>query len=116
MPAWDARKLAGDSIESLRHRLNLSHRPRFNPQAATGVAACLAAGGGGTALRSETAPQEPSRFVKSRFSLGEGGRRDGLSHVCWVGDLDLAGLGLLGYGDGEREHAVLVAGGDVVTV
>ena len=58
-----------------------------------------------------------SRLAGSRASsLGDGGCSDGLNHVCCVGDLDLAGLGLLGYGDGEREHAVLVAGGDVVTV
>ena len=41
---------------------------------------------------------------------------DGFDHIACVGDLDLAGLGLLGDGDGEREHAVFVGGADVVTV
>ena len=41
---------------------------------------------------------------------------DVLGHASCVEDLDLAGLGLLRHGDGDREHAVLAGGGEVVTV
>ena len=41
---------------------------------------------------------------------------DGLGHATYVGDLDLAGFGLFGDGDGDSEHAVVVDGADVVTV
>jgi hypothetical protein len=50
------------------------------------------------------------------FSHGDGWCRDGCNHASSVGDLDLAGLGLLGDGDGQGEHPVLVGGADVVTV
>jgi hypothetical protein len=33
-----------------------------------------------------------------------------------LGDLDLAGLSLLGHWDSDGEHTVVVAGGDVVAV
>ena len=48
--------------------------------------------------------------------LGDGACGDGLDDVACVGDLDLAGLGFLGDGDGQCEHAVFVGGGDVVAV
>ena len=51
-----------------------------------------------------------------RFLFGDGACDDGLDDVSGVGDLDLAGLGLLGDGDGQGEHTVLVAGAEVVTV
>ena len=53
------------------------------------------------------------------FALrSDGGRRglDGLGHASHVGDLDLVRFGLLGHGDSDREHAVVVDGGDVVQV
>src|SRR6478672_5566701 len=50
-------------------------------------------------------------------SAGAGrGCLDGLGHASYVGDLDLAGFGLLGYGDGDGEHTVVVDGADVVTI
>jgi hypothetical protein len=61
------------------------------------------------------------RFASSGLagwcSAGAGrGCLDGLGHASYVGDLDLAGFGLLGYGDGDGEHTVVVDGVDVVTV
>ena len=38
------------------------------------------------------------------------------SRFSCVGDLDLAGLGLLGDGDGQGEHAIFVGGAQVVSV
>ena len=48
--------------------------------------------------------------------LGDGAGDDRLSDIGGVGDLDPAGLGLLGDGDGQGEHTVFVGGADVVTV
>src|SRR6476659_2182164 len=61
---------------------------------------------------------EGSRAVGLRRSplLGEGAGDDRLSDIGGVGDLDPAGLGFLGDGDGQGEHTVLVDGADVVTV
>ena len=47
---------------------------------------------------------------------GDGWCGDGFNHVSWVGDLDLAGLGLLSDGDGESKHTVLIVGSDVIAV
>ncbi len=49
-------------------------------------------------------------------SGGGGGRLDGLGHASDVGDLDLAGFGLFGHGDGDGQHTVVVDGADVVPV
>ncbi len=51
-----------------------------------------------------------------RCLLGDGACGDGLNDVSGVGDLDLAGLGLLGDGDGQGQHTILVGGAEVVTV
>ena len=48
--------------------------------------------------------------------LGDGTGDDRLSYIGGVGDLDPAGLGLVGDGDRQAEHAVFVGGADVVTV
>ena len=48
--------------------------------------------------------------------LGDGACNDRLSHISCLGDLDPAGLGLLGDGDGQREYAIFVGGADLVTV
>jgi hypothetical protein len=62
-------------------------------------------------------PRGAASFGQEPGSLrGDGGCREGRQLAFCVGDLDLAGLGLLGYGDGCREHAVLVRGGDVLAV
>jgi len=67
--------------------------------------------------RKEAAP-EGSRFLGPGASSlrGDAGCHEGWQLAYCVGDLDLVGLGLLGYGDGYREHAVLVRGGDVLAV
>ena len=51
-------------------------------------------------------------------SCSDGGRRglDGLGHTPYVGDLDLVGFGLLGHGDSDREHTVVINGANVVKV
>src|SRR5688572_1685524 len=59
---------------------------------------------------------EPGRCTPSWFLLGDGACCDGLNHISGVSDLDLAGLGLLGHGDGQGEHPILVGGAEVVTV
>src|SRR5436190_8485178 len=59
-----------------------------------------------------------NRFVGPGVSSshGDGWCRDGFNHVSSVGDLDLAGLGLLSDRDGEGKHTVLVVGSDVIAV
>lgn len=59
---------------------------------------------------------EPLRGPGTGSSDGENWCRDGFNHASCVGDLDLAGLGLFGDGDGEGEHTVLVVGGDLLAV
>src|SRR5579862_141918 len=49
-------------------------------------------------------------------SRRRGGCVYGLDRHCCVGDLDLDRPGLLRDGDGDREHAVFVRGGDVLTI
>ena len=59
---------------------------------------------------------EPCRRTGAGYLPGDGACRHGLNHICCVRDLDLAGLCLLGDGDGQHEHAVFVGCSDVVTV
>ena len=61
--------------------------------------------------------KEPHHWARSGSPLrGDGCGCQGEELASGVGDLDLAGLGLLGYRDGCREDPVLVGSGDVLTV
>ena len=58
------------------------------------------------------------RAVRHFALRSDGARRglDGLRHASYVGDLDLVRFGLLGHGDSDREHAVVIDGANVVEV